>query len=281
MLYWNLECCMCEVLSPASFATVYTATDAADGFLPVAGSKPRLKALCFDAFVKANRYRSAGSSGAYDNVDRSRSRFFGAAHDTTWSMAAAGELSGAARSTAEEGSSTGADDVSLELDGECHPRLTCAREASVGSAVSHVCGIAGCVCSHGQPLHGGMLAMPAPERFAYYDNMMSTILKQADVDIMYLDTGCTYMRHWQLYMPQDSPAPRHIRVPWWHARGHGRSCCWRNSGLYLPGGRAWRQDCVSCCFLLRRLHLEPLGGSVHCHHTYPPAVLTVGSLANS
>jgi hypothetical protein len=130
------------------------------------------------------------------------------------------------------------DDEQLELEAHaasnCHPRLQCAREKSQCSSISDECGIAGIVCSHGLPLQGGMLAMPAPERFLYYDLLMLQLLQQVDVGIMFLDTGCTYARHWQLYLA-GGPAPDIIKLPWWHARGHGSSCYVKNSGLYLPG----------------------------------------------
>ena len=53
-------------------------------------------------------------------------------------------------------------DDDLEFDQPCHPRLTCARETSVlHSGISDECGLAGAVCSHGLPMLGCMLAMPA------------------------------------------------------------------------------------------------------------------------
>jgi hypothetical protein len=127
-----------------------------------------------------------------------------------------------------------ADEVSIEVDGECHPVLSCARSTSQRSGVCDECGVVGGVCSHGQPLQGAFLAMPAPERFLYYDLVLQELLLDADVNIMYLDTGCSYARHRQLHLPE-AAAPRHIRVPWWHARGHGVNCYLQNSGLYLPG----------------------------------------------
>jgi hypothetical protein len=184
----------------------------------------------FDANVKLNRYASAGRSGGYDEVAPVLCRFLDKAHRQLWSMKQSGELSATQRQRA----ALDADDISIELGGECHPRLSCARESSLYSGISDDCGLAGGVCSHGQPLLGTFMTMPAPERFVYYDLALQELLLSARVDIMYLDTGCSYSRHRQLYLPA-APGPCHIRVPWWHARGHGVRCCLSNSGLYLPG----------------------------------------------
>lgn len=40
---------------------------------------------------------------------------------------------------------------------------------------------------------------------------------------------------WRPMLPAEGPAPGAIKVPWWHARGHGPSCYVKNSGLYLQG----------------------------------------------
>lgn len=205
---------------------------AGTGFLPVWTAQPLLKAVCFDANVKANRYRSAGRSGGYDGVERTHQHFLGAAHAELWELVASGELP---PTSSRQRNTAAGDDVDLELDGQCHPHLSCARETSLVSGISDECGLVGGVCSHGQPLVGGFAAMPAPERLLYYDLILKHKLLEAGVDIMFLDTGCTYARHWQLHMPEDAPKPVHIRVPWWHARGHGSSCYLRNSGLYLSG----------------------------------------------
>jgi hypothetical protein len=133
------------------------------------------------------------------------------------------------------GSAAVADDLDLELEGQCHPRLSCARETSLTSGISDECGLAGCTCSHGVPILGGFLAMPAPERFLYYDLINDHLLPLLDIDVMYLDTGCVYKVHFAASNAPDAPAPKHIRVPWWHCRGHGAHCAPFNSGLYLTG----------------------------------------------
>jgi hypothetical protein len=168
-------------------------------------------------------------------------RYLGVASTQVWQLHASGSLPICPPDVFTQQPAAGAadvDDEELELEAHaassCHPRLQCARERSQGSSINDECGIAGVVCSHGLPLHGGMLEMPAPERFLYYDLLMVQVLQQADVDIMFLDTGCTYARHWQLYLAE-GPAPGAIKVPWWHARGHGPSCYVKNSGLYLQG----------------------------------------------
>ena len=131
-----------------------------------------------------------------------------------------------------------ADDIALELEAHiehhCHPRLSCARGTSLSSSISDECGVAGAVCSHGVPLLGCMLAMPAPERFLYYDLLVAFLLQLVDLNVLYLDTGCTYAAHWRIYMSgvQD---PLQIKLPWWHARGHGAECYLQNSGFYMPG----------------------------------------------
>ena len=208
---------------------------AGSNFLPIfgPGEVPILKAICCDANVKANRYRSAGISGGYDAVAPAIGRYLGPAHRKLWEMKASGELAALQRRRAHEN----ADDVSLELDGQCYPQLTCARETALPSSISDECGIAGTVCSHGQPLLGGFMAMPAAESLHYYDLVVDEIQQRVRVDIMFLDTGCTYSKHRQRHLPAQ-PAPTHIRVPWWHARGHGPNCYLLHSGLYLPGGWA-------------------------------------------
>jgi hypothetical protein len=87
-----------------------------------------------------------------------------------------------------------------------------------------------------------MLAMPAPERFLYYDVLVSFLLQLVDLNLLYLDTGCTYAAHWRIYMADD-PGPLQIKLPWWHARGHGAECYLENSGFYMPGECACEQPC--------------------------------------
>jgi hypothetical protein len=213
----------------------------ADSFLPIwsVGELPWLSAAMFDANVKLNRYASAGRSGGYDEAEPVLSRFLDKAHRQLWLMKESGELS----STQRQRAALDADDISIELGGECQPRLSCARESSLYSGISDDCGLVGGVCSHGQPLLGTFMTMPAPERFVYYDLALQELLLSTRLDTMYLDTGCTYSRHRQLYLSA-APAPRRICVPWWHARGHGARCCLRNSGLYLPGELP---QALACC----------------------------------
>lgn len=194
--------------------------------------------MAFDANVKANRYRSAGRSGGWNNVGRVQHRFLDAAHNKLWDMHAAGELP-----VSSSGSAAVADDVDLELDGQCHPHLSCARETSITSGISEQCGLAGCTCSHGIPIMGGFVAMPSPERFLYYDLLLEPLLSVLDVDVMYLDTGCVYKKHFAASKQDGAAAPKHIRVPWWHCRGHGSHCAPYNSGLYLTG-KAGRSQCA-------------------------------------
>jgi hypothetical protein len=79
-----------------------------------------------------------------------------------------------------------------------------------------------------------MLAMPAPERFLYFDLLVSYLLHLVELQVLFLDTGCTFAAHWRLHMSGQQP-PTHIKVPWWHGRGHGSECFLRNSGFYLSG----------------------------------------------
>jgi hypothetical protein len=130
-------------------------------------------------------------------------------------------------------------DVELEAEAtaqtHCHPRLSCARETSASMSMLDEHGLAGLVCSHGQPLRGGFLAMDRPERFYYYDHLLADVLERSSINIFYLDTGCTYGRHWEHTFPEEAPRPTHIRVPLWHAQAHGPDCFTVNSGMYLPG----------------------------------------------
>lgn len=209
--------------------------------------KPVLPVAFFDAKAKANRYQKAGRASSRSFVELSHGHFFAQAHADVWQLKAEGGslplsstgLSGLGGGSSVDRTAEGSgDDAELELDAvvedSCHPRLTCARETSLCSSISDVCGVAAGVCSHGQPLLGAALALPAPERFLYYDLILSHLLRSAEVRLMYLDTGCSYAAHWRLYMPQGA-APAQIKVPWWHAQGHGAACYVKNSGLYLPG----------------------------------------------
>ena len=198
--------------------------------------KPVLPVACFDANAKANHYRSAGkaSSGRFEELPQGR--FFAAANADVWKMQAAGPLplfhtgtSGLVHSNHSNGSSDDAD-----FEDSCHPRITCARETSLCSSISDVCGVAAGVCSHGQPLLGCAIAMPAPERFVFYDLLLSHLLSSADVQLMYLDTGCSYGPHWRNNMPA-GVGPSATKVGWWHARGHGAACLLKHSGLFHPG----------------------------------------------
>ena len=205
--------------------------------------KPIVPVACFDANAKANRYASAGKASSTSFEQLPPGRFFAQAHADVWGQQAAGgglPLSSTGSSGIGSNSASGADaaDLDLELEtvmqDDCHPNLSCARDTSQCSSISDVCGVAAGVCAHGQPLAGCALAMPAPERLLYYDLLVSHMLKDADVQLLYLDTGCRYAAHWPLHMPSDA-APAVIKVPWWHARGHGASCFLKNSGFYLPG----------------------------------------------
>jgi hypothetical protein len=219
-------------------------TTAADG-------RPILQVACFDGNVKGNRYLHAGrASGsglmATDSSSSSSSSnigYFGAPHRRLWELHEQGPLPvshsmalGSSSSMAASGNLP--DDAEVELASseqhQCHPHLTCARETSLFSGISDECGLAGAVCSHGQPLRGSMLAMPAPERFLYYDLLLSFLLTCADVKLLYLDTGCSFGAHVRAHLP-DAAACTTIKVPWWHARGHGLSCFVKNSGFFLPG----------------------------------------------
>lgn len=85
--------------------------------------------------------------------------------------------------------------------------------------------------------------MPAPERFLYYDLLLAHVLASSDVQLVYIDTGCTYAAHWRLHIPGVA-GPVLIKVPWWHARGHGSKCYLKNSGL-------WAQPTQSQCIICR------------------------------
>ncbi|KAF6264879.1 hypothetical protein COO60DRAFT_1698019 [Scenedesmus sp. NREL 46B-D3] len=158
-------------------------------------------AACFDSAVKPNCYNSAGRSGGYMGAAAVLGLFLGKAHDKLWHMTSSGELYVAQN------------EVSIEVDGECHLILTCSRLTSQRSGLCDAFGLTGSVCSHGQPLLDMFLAMPAPERFLYYDLALQELLLEARVNVMYLDTGCSYSRHLQLHSPE-AAAPGHIRVPW-------------------------------------------------------------------
>lgn len=204
--------------------------------------RPVLPVACFDANAKANHYRSAGKASSSSFQQLPPGRFFAAAHADVWGLQAVGPLPLSSTGTSGLGpsnhSSGSSDDAELELQAvvgdSCHPRITCARETSLCSSISDVCGVAAGVCSHGQPLLGCAIAMPAPERFLYYDIMLSHMLSFADVQLMYLDTGCSYAPHWRDRMPA-GVGPSAIKIGWWHARGHGPACFLKNSGLYYPG----------------------------------------------
>lgn len=214
-----------------------------------------LSVACFDANAKANHYRSAGKASSSTFQQLEPGRFFAGAHADVWRMHAAGPLPLCSTGTSGLGdsnssgsnSSEAGDDADFELQAvvqdSCHPRMTCARETSLCSSISDVCGIAAGVCSHGLPLLGCALAMPAPERFLFYDVILSHLLKSAHVQLMYLDTACSYGAHWRHYMPHGA-GPSLIKLPWWHARGHGAACFIKNSGLYLPGEAEMRLRCA-------------------------------------
>jgi hypothetical protein len=229
--------------------------------------KPFLSAACFDGNAKANRLASAGRGRANAVSDTcSDTLFFGSVHQEVWKLHSAGPLplsatfpgsigsgqdssdGSAAGSgsnsrrradTAAAGTNGAAADSDEELEAEaqvehnCHPNLSCARESSVSSSISDEHGIVGAVCAHGQPLLELYLAMPAHERLLFYDLAASFLAARVDLGVMYLDTGCIFEAHWNRHMP--GPPPFDIKLPWWHARGHGEDCYLKNSGFYKPG----------------------------------------------
>jgi hypothetical protein len=241
--------------------------------------KPFLTAACFDGNAKANRLASAGRGRANSVSDTCSDRFFfGAVHQEMWKLHSAGPLplsaaypgsinsgpnssssdgnaSGSASSSGGAAGSAGVgpdsaaaagDDelvVEAQVEHNCHPNLSCARESSVSSSISDEHGIVGAVCAHGQPLLELFLAMPAHERLLFYDYAASYLAAQVDLGVMYLDTGCIFAAHWRLHMP--GPPPFDIKLPWWHARGHGEDCYLKNSGFYKPGKCAHR-GCLLC-----------------------------------
>jgi hypothetical protein len=80
-----------------------------------------------------------------------------------------------------------------------------------------------------------MMAMPAPEKFGYYDMLLTYLLEQVELEVFYLDTGCSYDAHWKLHMAPEHEPPNNVKTPWWHGRGHGPGCFVLNSAFFLPG----------------------------------------------
>jgi hypothetical protein len=184
-----------------------------------------------DSNVKLNRYRYAGPSQL--GMEPVFSTYLGAAHKRVWQLTASGSLAGSAGSSGGDNGDDG--DLDAAAGAVCHPNLSCARVTSTLSGISDECGLTGGVCSHGIPLEGMLLAMPAPERFVYYDELLKDVLAELQVDQVFIDVGCVFGPHWQKLTPPEDPSPRFIKVPWWHAQGHGPDCYLANSGLYHPG----------------------------------------------
>lgn len=244
--------------------------------------KPFLTAACFDANAKANRLASAGRGRVYNASHTSDDTFFfGPVHRELCKLDSAGPLplsasypgsngsgpdssngtaagtdsnSSGDASSAVSGSdrAAAASDEELEAEAQvehnCHPNLSCARESSVSSSISDEHGMVGAVCAHGQGLLGLMMAMPAPERLLYYDLAASYLATLVDLGVMYLDTGCIFKAHWERHMPGLPPFA--IWLPWWHARGHGEDCYLKNSGFYKPGRCAGGGSLTVCIMLI-------------------------------
>jgi hypothetical protein len=230
---------MISIPTHLSFLSHWTLFAAASGlarqYRCTAAGRPRIVAASADSVVKLNRYRHAGL--AQVNRHPGPTDFFGRAHMRVW----AGDLPPGSSATDRVVARRGGDtDLQLELDTtmqtHCHPRLSCAREHSSGLSILDEHGLTGLVCSHGQPLTGGFLAMPSHERFDYYDQLLADVLAEQDMYLFYLDIGCTYMKHWPKIFGTEAPRPTHIKVPWWHGKTHGVDCFTVNSGLYLHGG---------------------------------------------
>lgn len=195
--------------------------------------KPFLTAACFDANAKANRLASAGRGRVYTVSDAlGDTLFFGPVHQVL-SKLDAGRLPLSATYPGSDGSgpdssdgnaagtdsnsnggtdsAAAASDEELETEAQvehnCHPNLSCARESSVSSSISDEHGIVGAVCAHGQGLLGLFMGMPAPERLLYYDLAASYLATLVDLGVMYLDTGCIFEAHWKRHMPGLPPLP--------------------------------------------------------------------------
>jgi hypothetical protein len=183
--------------------------------------KPLLRAVVADGNVKANRYNSAGSADPRENAAFEGTRFLSQPHKRVWELHQQGSLPMAATMDSGAGSSdagvaaplpslssdaaslltppgccvasTGDTDADLEAEAHatqhCHPRLSCAREASRSSGISHVHGLVAFTCTHGQPLRGCTIAMCSPERMLFYDLPLSLLLKFYAIGVMYLDHG--------------------------------------------------------------------------------------------
>jgi len=218
---------------------------AEDELIPIwsLGAKPKILAVAADSNVKVNRYRGAGKRLV--NIKPTFSDYLGSVHQSTWCLQAEATAAAAAAAGASSGDVA---DLQLELEEtmktHCHPHLSCAKEQSSKVGMCDECGLTGFVCTHGQPLLGMFLAMPRAENFSYYDNLLANLLEQVEVKTFYLDTGCTYVKHWPKVFESTAPRPEAFKVPWWHAQSHGRDCYVANSGMYHQGtGRRVGENC--------------------------------------
>ena len=203
-------------------------TDAAEAackpsYIPDAANlRPVIKAVCGDANVKLNRYRSAGK--AHSKVQASRSTYFAAANDAVWAAAGIGQLPGRSNSSSTD------EDVA-----PCgHSQLGCSRPGASHGGISEIHGDCGFVYVHGVPLVGTFVAMPAPEMHMYYDSVWKHGLSGTDVMDFYLDINCQYSKHFTNSAVTKSQ-PERFLVPWFHAQSHGRQCNLAFGGMYQYG----------------------------------------------
>lgn len=118
--------------------------------------KPELIAVMTDACTKMSHLRTAGRQ--HEGLQRTRSIYYGAAHDIIASATAAKERVGP--------------EVRAGADAEweptaCDSHLTCARLSAQPHDIVDVHGILCFYCTHGQPAEGSLVDLFAPEQFRY------------------------------------------------------------------------------------------------------------------
>ena len=135
-----------------------------------------------DASVKPCHYSSAGR--AQSQVAPCSHTFLGSVSEEVQARFKAGELT----SEAQQQYACAAADAGVE---GCSSNLTCSRASASARGVVDIAGCTAVVCAHCFPLLNCVVAMPAPEQWAFHiSGLTEALTRRPDIRHICIDIGC-------------------------------------------------------------------------------------------